>query len=91
MSEPKETAGDRIAREFSTDKVHLAEAEQRRLAGMIDDEFRKELKASAEAERVADRIHDSTIPSHQNAIHPSADSVSGRLGGWRRRRAEWIR
>lgn len=30
------TTGDRIAEEFSRDKVDLTDAEQRRLAGMID-------------------------------------------------------
>ena len=35
----EKTIGEKIAEDFSTNKVHLTDAEQRRLAGMIDKEF----------------------------------------------------
>jgi len=45
-----ESAGDRIAAEFSADKVHLSLAEQRFLARLIDREIEQRLQFS-EAQR----------------------------------------
>ncbi len=50
------TTGEQIAKEFSDDKCHLSDAEQRRLAGMIDAELSRTVEALRAALYGADPV-----------------------------------
>jgi hypothetical protein len=48
-----ETIGDKIANEFSRDKVYLTDAERRRLASMIDTAWAEEVASIEGAKQLA--------------------------------------